>query len=168
MTHFVVIVVADSEKEVDELLLPYSEFTGVEPYFREETDLEEMAEYYKIDHPTPENLLAHMKAWVGYEGEIRDGILGYMSTFNPNSKYDWHTIGGRWDDIVPENQCKVSEIPKYFTNPPSVIITPEGWHASKDWGWWGRSTPIDEGKEELAAIMEKYKDHNCFVVDCHV
>jgi len=169
MTHFVTIVVADTEKQVDNLLEPFSEYTDVEPYFRT-VDLEAMANYYnKVIDPTPENLKEHVKDWTDYDGIIVDGKLGYISTFNPNSEYDWYVIGGRWEDIVPGNKCKVSEIPKYFTEYlPSVIVTPDGWHASKDWSWWGMYNNIDGGDEEVAAIMEKYKDRNCFVVDCHI
>lgn len=168
MTHFVIIVIADNEEEVDELLKPFSEYTEVEPYFNT-IDVEEMAEYYEIDNPTPENLKPYVKDWVGYEGEIRDGELGCISTFNKNSRYDWHVIGGRWGDIVPGNQCKVSDIPKYFTEYlPSVIVSPDGWHASKEWGWWETYNPLDGGKKEITIIMEKYKDHNCYIVDCHI
>lgn len=41
-----------------------------------------------------------------------DGTGTYMSTYNPSSKWDWWTIGGRWDGCLPNgsNYMQCGEI----------------------------------------------------------
>ena len=48
MTHFVGLVVADTEEEIEALVAPYDEGLEVEPYF-EPVDVERMVEYAKED-----------------------------------------------------------------------------------------------------------------------
>lgn len=41
--------------------------------------------------------------------EVDDELNGY-STYNPNAKWDWYQIGGRWEELIPNNCCQIKDI----------------------------------------------------------
>jgi hypothetical protein len=173
MTHFVGIVVADNEQELEQILAPYNENKESEPYFVacEEDDIKSMKKCYNIKSNDLNDLIEYMEDWNGYNGAIQDGKLGYMSTYNTNSKWDWYVVGGRWGGIVPNNQCKLMEIEQYFQNYgylPAVVVTDKGWFASKDYGWWGMYSDIEEGKEKIQSLINELSDKNCYLIDFHI
>lgn len=173
MTHYLAMVVADSEDEVQEVLAKYDENIDVEPYFRP-VDIKYMVESYNTTDIF--QLKDMMQNWVGEEEVIQDGVLGYMSTYNPLSKWDWNVIGGRWEDIVNQNIAKLNDIPGIFEGYcvsegydvyfPSTLVTKDGWFSSKDWGWFGCYTELD--KEEFDEQFKLNSDKNCFIVDLHI
>lgn len=94
MSHFAVIVVGP---DIDYQLEPYKE--EVEPgsewaEFHDNTE-EAQEKYRKLkktelkEYPTFESFCQH---YLGYTEE--DGAWGYWS--NPQAKWDWYTVGGRW------------------------------------------------------------------------
>lgn len=121
-----------------------------------------------------------------------------ISQYNPDSKWDWWVIGGRWDGWIhgPErekvcrdkeggfnfgdehhqvkNNCRrVSEIP--IDDPhyiPFSILTPENaWVASGDMGWWAivsNEMPGEQWHQSVKAILAKYPEHLAVAVDCHI
>jgi len=112
---------------------------------------------------------------------------GY-STYNPDSKWDWYSFGGRWNGEMigkPEgsengfnfeakyrqlgkNQCLVKEIAKDFL--PFAIITPNGeWHEKGEMGWWGMvSNEKDTWSKEAREILKQYPDHIAVLIDAHI
>lgn len=53
------------------------------------------------------------------------GVVTY--TDNPNAKFDYYTLGGRWSGAfggADGNSCPVGRIPEDFV--PFAILTPEG------------------------------------------
>lgn len=110
----------------------------------------------------------------------------YKSTYNPNSKWDWWRIGGRWDGIIKNNPQEsengfnfdskhetlgnnmilVKDIKE--DNIPFAIVTPEGeWIEHGKMGWWGIVTDEkdkDNWKEIVKRVFEKYSD--CIAVGC--
>lgn len=100
MTHYTVLVKYESEElnpaELDKLLEPYSEDKEVEPYkkYVEGDSLEQMKKCYKLKKL--EDLVAKIKNWSGCAGGIDEKGLFYWSTYNPKSKWDWWSLGGRW------------------------------------------------------------------------
>lgn len=171
MTHFVGIVVADSQEDIARLVAPYDETLKVEPYF-EAVDVERMVEYAKEKGEPFENPIDLVEWWNGTPGVTNEsGEIGYMSTYNPDSKWDWYVVGGRWNDIVPGNQCLAEQVESAFESRnylPSVIIDEDGWHTTKDWGWFG-SYSLIEGKENI--VKEKLAQHKgkiVYIVDFHI
>jgi len=184
MTHFVGLVMCDTRNEIDNLVEMYCERNEVAPYFQpiDGEDLERMKNFYtkkeqerpKVSGEEPrvideQYLISVMDDWNGGEGVVKDGVLGYMSTYNPLSTWDWFEVGGRWRAMVPDNNCLASEIPTYFTEYlPSVIVTKEdGWLSAKEWGWFGTSKPSDTEmvvKDTLAANPDK----RVWIVDFHI
>jgi hypothetical protein len=175
MTHFVGLVVADSADEIAELLAPYDENWEVDEYFEALTpeSLTRMADHYGIDPADLPALKAKVQDWVGHEAVLKkDGTLGYMTTYNPASKWDWYVIGGRWDGMVPGNRCQVSELKGHFVSDdgeewtPAVLVDNEGWHADKEYGWFGTDRPSDT-PGVVAERLKKHADRKVYVVDFH-
>lgn len=171
MTHFVALVVAETEEEIEALVAPYDEDLKVEPYF-ESVDVERMVEYAKekgVEFTNPIDLVEWWNDTPGVTNE--NGEIGYMSTYNPDSKWDWYVVGGRWSGIAENDRCFAEEVPTIFEDKgymPSVIVDADGWHTSKDWGWFGASSPV-EGNENI--VREKLAQHsgkNVFIVDFHI
>ena len=136
MSHYTVLVITKKDGEdIDELLAPFSENLEVEPYIYK-TKTEMISEMKKAK----EQLEIRMKEKDDYEPnswerqlldantdeEFYEAYLeedgrydedgNELSTYNPNSKWDWYTVGGRWDGIIKTkdgdmvNECLASEI----------------------------------------------------------
>jgi hypothetical protein len=180
MTHFVGIVVAENAQELEAILEPYSKEKQVHEYFVElsSDDIERMAEFYTLEQSDFDGLIKRMDDWMGGPGLVQNNKLGYMKTYNPDSKWDWYVPGGKWKGIIPNNQCKVVEVESYFKEyleslgyefyMPSILVTEQGWFESKDWVCWGLYSNIEEGKEKMQTLMSELKDKNCYLVDFHI
>lgn len=107
MSHFTVMVIGDNPEEQ---LAPYSESIETAPRVREEVSDEEiqsMIEYYKNpengghEYPTFDELYEnHGDDWNSNTWEKRDGKWVEITTYNPNSKWDWYQLGGRWTGFL--------------------------------------------------------------------
>lgn len=111
---------------------------------------------------------------------------GILSTYNPNSKWDWYVVGGRWKNRLKLkadtskdgcNEAYAKDIDFAATNlAVYAAVTPDGaWHAPGEMGWWGTSS---ESENERIAWNESF--HETFIkpslengwyltiVDCHI
>ena len=104
-----------------------------------------------------------------------------LSTYNPAGKWDWFSIGGRWNGWLHDRDPKHASITDNLATIEQVIerkkfsfaiITPDGvWHEQGRMGWWGA---VIDGKEtadwhtEAEAILRNYADHSLVLVDAHV
>ena len=122
MTHFVVLVIGD---DVEGQLAPFHEFecTGVNDQYVIDVDKtsETLAEYerYKDDHDYP-TFRAFLEGWYGADKIVEHGqepdrngehkygwvrvdaagnAVEYIDRTNPNKKWDWWSVGGRWCDF---------------------------------------------------------------------
>lgn len=100
MSHYTVLITGD---DVEDQLAPFDENTEVEPYKSridpkswwfissdesvDTTDLVALAEAYNTKYAGEDE---EDKVFLDEEG------LYSMSTYNPDSKWDWYSIGGRW------------------------------------------------------------------------
>ena len=115
----------------------------------------------------------------------------YKSTYNPDSKWDWYSLGGRWNGVIkkqprndekgfnfndefrqlPENMQPVTQILKDEIV-PSAILTPDGdWHEQGKMIWFGMSVndlDQDVWKKQCFKAYETYKDHVGVGLDCHI
>ena len=115
--HFTVLVLQAPEdpRNIEDLLAPYSEELEV-PEYREE-DFDPEGDYLTAltwlkERPTsasryphvPEDLDDKMAVlrWYTGGGGLReeDGEIVRYSTYNPNSKWDWWVVGGRWSNSL--------------------------------------------------------------------
>lgn len=103
MSHFSVLVVADDEQHLEKVMLPYHEYecTGIAQYLQfVPTNMEEAKEYYQeelrvnVNSPT---LAEFIKDYYGHEPN-EEGVFGRWT--NPNKKWDWWVVGGRWSGLL--------------------------------------------------------------------
>lgn len=101
-----------------------------------------------------------------------------LSTYNPNSKWDWYQIGGRWNhylktlDGEATNEDFVSEI-DWKDVIPFAFITPIGeWHERGEMGWWAcvsNEKEKNKWEEEFKKFVQNLDgDTIVTVVDCHI
>lgn len=97
--HSLVLVIGDSPEEQ---ILPFADHFEVEPYqvVVGEDELQSMAEHFGVDATDLESLAAKMPEWSEIEAEVIDGRLTYWSRDNPNGKYDWYSVGGRFSNYL--------------------------------------------------------------------
>lgn len=115
-----------------------------------------------------------------------------LTQYNPQSKWDWWVLGGRWDGALAgleeiddnehgfnfgdefhqpdRNVVKLADSNPDFT--PYAYITPDGvWHGQGEMGWWGISRGDEERTvwaEEWATIRKEYGDNLAAQLDCHI
>lgn len=116
MSHYLVGVIVNdisNADEVENILAPYDENIKVEPYIAK-TKAEFIAngKTRKENYSHRENIENWMKPYLeattdeelyrleieNYEEDRIDENGNLLSTYNPNSKWDWYAIGGRWDN----------------------------------------------------------------------
>ena len=102
MSHFAVAVFHREDQDIDDLLAPYSENLEVEPYiaYTKEQAIQHCKDHWmesSVAGKSDEKLWAELAAEYGNNTD-RDGNI--YSTYNPNSKWDWYQIGGRWVDFL--------------------------------------------------------------------
>lgn len=206
ITHYTVWVIAEDEDMVAKVLAPYDENIEVPRYVRMNLEVSEKKRLHEIEHIKeilasgdaetynipycktelerltnikPEDYLAEKLKHYEDEDLNADKTEGY-STYNPNSKWDWYSIGGRWEDGLVDKQgnkcnvCLLSELNfKKSDRPYAFVSAKQGWIAPGDMGWWGMSSETDA---EMKAYEKKLpeiianEDPNMavFLVDCHI
>lgn len=100
MSHFTVLVIGE---DYEQQLAPYDEEIQVAPYrdYADESDMKMYRRVYREEHdgadpPSDEELAAFMaEHWEEKIAADEKGIYR-LSTYNPNSKWDWYSVGGRW------------------------------------------------------------------------
>lgn len=138
MSHYVVAVISDGTKTVEELLAPYDENIEVEPYIdRTKDQMIEQAKkrakelQEKIESGDYE--LANLKEWqekylaakTDEDFYILERCSEYeydedgneLTTYNPNSKWDWYCIGGRFPGRLKAAKGEHGEGSAFHDNP---------------------------------------------------
>ena len=109
MSHYAVAVFHREDQDINELLAPYDENIEVEPYIQYTRDeaIKEGKERYKNEPNMTDadyyNQIASM-----YDDDMIDDDGNLLTTYNPDSKWDWYSIGGRFSDLL-ETYTTVSE-----------------------------------------------------------
>ena len=208
MTHFTVGIIVPEDKLPDlqvflhEQMEPYDESKRVAPYVsysiakakaeiehditRLERIIERQDTAYNLDKcqeilaklriTTPEERYreyARFHEHFNAQGEP-------LSTYNPNSKWDWWVIGGRWDGWITGREKTGSEsIQNNIATTgqaierniiPHAIITPNGqWHERGQMGWWAIMITEDEDWDAHAReILCAYPDCQLLILDAHI
>lgn len=177
MSHFTVLVFSE---DYIELLEKYDENTDVEEYSKGPVNIgdeDEFLRHYKQVEPDAslgksfEELYELFgDDWNGGCWRLNDnGVLESYSTYNPDSKWDWYQVGGRWNDAFEENPCLAKDIPKDFV--PFAFIDHDGeWHEKGRMGWFAMVSDekADEAWEaEYRDYLSRY-DGMVTLIDCHI
>ena len=93
--HGLCIVLSD---QPDDALAPFADHLKVEKYrsYLEPSDVTSMAEHFGLSAQDLSTLAAKLPEWHGSDGGIDGGRLFVWSTENPQAKYDWYQVGGRF------------------------------------------------------------------------
>ena len=174
MSHFVTMVIGN-DPEVQ--LAPFSQHLEVDEYIDEEVSTEDkqrMLDYYNKGRATPYRNFEECYAEQGEDwdgGQCRKneaGVWCRYSTYNPQSKWNWYLLGGRWSGkIIKLKEGATSGIigrpawcshtagidaalkkdidfeamdkePDYWV--PYAVVKDSEWIGRGDMGWWGIST----------------------------
>lgn len=95
MSHFACLVTGE---DVEEQLAPFDESLTSEPkkVYLGDDEIASIAAHFKLDPKDRRAIAARVEAWNGREGGVdRRGLYG-LSTANPDAKWDWWEVGGRF------------------------------------------------------------------------
>ena len=107
---------------------------------------------------------------IGDEGEV-------YSTYNPKSKWDWYTLGGRWSGLLKTKDEQTtdvaikSEIINFDEVVTFALLDSNGnWHERGDMGWWGMvSNEDDSWEQKLKELKDLIPDNEIVsIYDCHI
>lgn len=122
----------------------------------------------------------------GYKLDDEENLL---STYNPDSKWDWYSIGGRWSGFlctkekddegnpIRVNQAQFKDIDWDYMFENHIIpfnyVTEEGeWREKGEMGWWGMTTnemEQDDWEDNFKRYL-KFVEDDCLVtvIDFHI
>lgn len=213
MSHFVGLCFGnDWENQLDyyyegrevELYVKYTKEEAIERARQiQERNYEYALKVVKEDSITPERLkqlneiidkgacMSDAQAWEAIKewNYPMDSDENLLTSYNPDSKWDWYSIGGRWDGFLPlkeldEDGERLTANEAYFHEidweymlkegyPPFCFVNEDGeWFEKGEMGWWG--VTFDEKPEDtwktLFADYLKEVDPDCLVtvVDFHI
>ena len=108
MSHFTVLIIGN---EPESQLEPFDEQLEIPEFCKGEVSEEDktrMVEYYNENDKNPDNLgfdelyTLYGEDWDG--GNLKKnpvtGVWEEWSAYNPNSKWDWYQLGGRWSGML--------------------------------------------------------------------
>lgn len=172
MTHFIGMVVADDEEELAAVLARFDENSETPPRFEplDDATIVNMAGHYKFEMGDAAAIKRHCEDWNGGKYATVDGKHGYLRTYNPDSKWDWYVIGGRWADQLPAS-AMVEELPAIFEKvgyTPKVIVDWAGWHSAENVGWFATSSPSGQPETIVADRLATHAGRKVYFVDFHI
>lgn len=122
MSHFSVLVLHAKDDSFENLLAPFDENLEVKPYLyipheKAVEEVEQALATLKPDVQEKYKLMPETDRLRAYFGRIIDEEGNVWSTYNPESRWDWYSVGGRWGkhpiplkDGSSAVECPVSEI----------------------------------------------------------
>lgn len=170
MSHFVVMVIGDNPEGQ---LAPYDENLEVPEYLVEEVserDKQSMLDYYNTEREEPymdfdKCYAANGEDWNNNKYHRNEnGVWCEYSTYNPNSKWDWYKLGGRWSGdhfkLKPGAKSGICGTPSWINSAkkgcdaalkgdidfnattkeqftPFAMVKDGQWYAKGEMGWWG-------------------------------
>ena len=177
MSHFTVLVFAEPHN-VDDIMEKYDENLSVEEYtlgLVSENDKQSFVDSYIEQYVNNKNISfdilyeKHGEDWNrnAWKKTYNDEWEKF-STYNPDSKWDWYQMGGRWDNAIPYNTCLSSEIGRFV---PFAYVDENGnWHEAGSMGWFATASnkkDEDEWNTEFHRAIENYKGI-VTLLDCHI
>ncbi|MGA2618943.1 MAG: hypothetical protein ABSF26_15135 [Thermoguttaceae bacterium] len=171
----------DPEAAVAHALEPFDEALTVEPYrdYLDPSEIEHMSAHYGISATDLPALVRKMPDWRRSEGGVDERGLYALTTYNPNGRWDWYEIGGRWNRYIPGFRGNVIRVETLLkrrdlrSSLPYSIVTPDGqWLERQDAPWFESHTGADRRREarwstEVRDALAPYRDRKVVCVDVH-
>ena len=170
----------DIQTQVAKALASFDESLEVDPYkvYLDEAEIKQMAAYFRLEERSPRALIEKMPDWSGASGGFDN--IGPFSwcTANPEGRWDWYEIGGRWSgrfggqNVV--NAKTLLNSPGLKKHLPCCIVAPDG-------QWREVEKVIDAGHSkfevvrksdgrwliEMKQVLARYPKHRVVCVDIH-
>lgn len=115
------------------------------------------------------------KEYYGLEKNTQ-GRYGYMH--NPNAKWDWYELGGRWKNNLPlkrgghANDALWCEVDVAKLEIPFAVLKHGKWHEKGKMGWWAMvsNEKADDvwDKEVKQLVADIDPDTPVYIYDCHI
>ncbi len=170
---------ADIDIEIEKALAPFDDDLKVDPYkvYLDPREITAMARHYGTKRSALKQLATHMEDWRSGLGGVDDRGLFAVSTFNPNAKWDWYAIGGRWHGHLPGNVMSAATLlkrPDLKSLLPAALVTPGGtWHQRETFvvtSWFKGHFDRKSDREWLTEVreaLESSSDYRVVCVDVH-
>lgn len=182
-----------TEGLVAQAMAPFDEAIHVAPYKMHLSSggVRAMAEHYGVPATDLPALVGKMPDWMDSPAGIDELGLFAIRTDNPNGKWDWYEIGGRWDGYLvgrsrsrrPRRQhelannslpaAKLLAAGDFAQRLPDTVLTPLGdWverlrFITTDAGWYTWQTPELAWLAYVRRILTAFPDHRVVCVDAH-
>lgn len=171
MSHFcgLVILTPKYEKNIDDSLEKYNENVEVPEYCADKVSREDKKRFVKYytgkrfyTKKSFDELYAEKgKDWNSNQWRKDEkGVWQVYSTYNPDSKWDWWCLGGRWDSCIKTksgefvDECKLGEI-DFKPYPEDCYEDAENW----------RGEPYKRLKKEYKFHYTKGDMPFCIIID---
>lgn len=207
MSHFIVNLIIHEDRvnkrTIEKMLAPYDENCAVEPYIvhrkndaaklhTEELNrlkgiLDRKDAKYNIDvfkrrYEKIRKMTDLQYYHYYFDRAKKDKEGNILSTYNPNSKWDWWQIGGRFAGWLNPNADKLRSKIKANSCPteyaieqkkiPFAFVTPDGkWTEQGNMGWFAivkNEIPKQEWEKMVIVCYRKYPGHTVVQIDCHI
>lgn len=171
MSHFCLSVIIDNLDKIESMMKPFDENTTVSPYItRTKEQIIEKAKERKANYLKEKECGKELSSWhkkyinANTDEELfkaeRDEFGEYdeegneLSSYNPNSKWDWYEIGGRFNNklLVKEN-VNVEKMgnPSFFNLDSKYKDAPKGYK------WCNVAKLKDIEFEKMSEFNNKYE-----------
>lgn len=161
-------------------LRPFGDGFEVAPWRRylDAGEVAAMARNYGLLMRSTRQIAAQMEDWNGGEGGMDEKGIYATLTYNPDAKWDWYEIGGRWDGFLTNNAATAHSLlrsPKLKDFLPHDFLTPDGkWHEKATFvstGWLqGHMVHTPEGRwlQQFKQALAAWPHHRVACVDRHL
>ena len=183
----------DTESLVAKAMHPFDEDLKVTPskLHLSASTITAMAQHYQLAVTDHEELLEKMPDWMGEPGGKDHLGLYALCSHNPDGKWDWYEIGGRYNGRIRAIQCPrpFQPTPDIETNTlttsellrshdfserlPHAVVTPHSeWIERSSFvstlsGWYVREEPRRRWQQRVRRILRTFADHRVVCVDAH-
>jgi hypothetical protein len=181
--HYCVYVFIPNEGDLEELvasaLRPYDEDLQVPPYksYLDAGEIKAMAKHYGMKATNLGALALRMDDWKRCPGGVEGNRLFAVKTWNPDGKWDWYEIGGRWRSRLRGNVAGTQSLlgkANLQELLPFGLVTPDGrWHEretfiTKGWMKYHVERKTDSAwLKEVRRSLRRYPTHRVVCVDAH-
>ena len=186
--HFCVFVMigpntdTDTDTAVEAALAPFDESLKVDQFrlYMDHSEITMMAKHYGTCPAKLHELPAHMHDWRGAEGGLDRHGLYWLSNSNPDGRWDWYEIGGRWDcqihshgNVVPAHRLLRSKslkkcVPYQVLSPDGEWLEYERFYPGAKWGATiHEKMPEQEWLRVVRKTLLRWPDYRVVCVDIH-
>jgi len=175
--------IAKIREEIEEYKnTTYAEYLSDKDAYERNCPNKDHIHYLETEFPrhlawSDEECYEDMKRWFDDDMVSDNGDL--LSTYNPNSKWDWYEVGGRWNlclctaDGTLTNEDYSGQINWNESELPFAYVDPVGaWHERGNMGWWAtvsNEKDLKTWEREFKEFVKKLdKDVVVIAVDCHI